>query len=146
MKLNAASRKTESGHVGTGQKPKKESPYESAQDVSKPPSGRKGNSATREQNQEIGEHVEQTTGATQTGGGTLPETHFPPTGGGTTWGRFADVVNTGPDGKRIITNTVDTNASGGLTTRETGAAVDIIERMKPGEIVQAVPKVKPPKD
>jgi RHS repeat-associated protein len=30
MKLNAASRKSESGHVGTGQKPKKENPYETA--------------------------------------------------------------------------------------------------------------------
>lgn len=33
MKLNAASKKSESGHVGTGDKPKKESPYESAKGV-----------------------------------------------------------------------------------------------------------------
>ena len=54
------------------------------------------------------------------------------------------VRNSLPEGIRID-YTVDTNAAGGLTKREAEAAVDIIDRMEPGDIFIAVPKVDPKK-
>lgn len=94
----------------------------------------------------MSESTEKTTGAPATGGagGNLPETYFPPTAGSPR-GRFADNVNTDETtGQQFITQTVNTTASGGLAKPEIGAAVDIAQRMNPGDVLTIIPKIKPP--
>jgi RHS repeat-associated protein len=98
-------------------------------DAQAPGGGRKGNPETRAQNQQIGEANEAAGKGDHTGGGDLPETHFPNPAGGNKGGRFADVTNTEADGTRHVTQTVDTKANGEPTEREIDAALDIYERL-----------------
>jgi RHS repeat-associated protein len=102
--------------------------------------GRKGSAATRELNQTIGTANAKAGKGTHTGGGNLKETHFPNPEGGAKGGRYADVTNTGADGKRHVTQTVDVKVSGEPTSREMEAALDIYDRLGEGETLTLTPK------
>ncbi len=102
--------------------------------------GRKGKPETRAQNQQIGEANEAAGRGDHTGGGDLPETYFPNPDGGAKGGRFGDVTNTSPEGKRHVTQTVDTKANGEPTEREIDAALDIYDRLDEGETLDLIPK------
>lgn len=90
--------------------------------------GRKGGLNTRAQNQAIGDRVEANGGQVTGGLGRGPESHFPNPDGGTKGGRFSDGSAVDANGNSVQVQTVDTNASGGLTARESAAAQDIASR------------------
>jgi hypothetical protein len=55
-------------------------------------------------------------------------------------GRYSDIENTFPDGTKLVTQTVDTDANGVPTSREMEAALDIYERLADGDSLTLVPK------
>lgn len=88
--------------------------------------GRKGGIDTRAQNQAIGDNIK-ANGGSVTGGFGGKETRFAG-GSGNSGSRFSDGSATDANGNGFQVQTVDTNAAGGLTSRETAAARDIAER------------------
>ncbi|MEM7478573.1 MAG: polymorphic toxin-type HINT domain-containing protein [Planctomycetota bacterium] len=111
--------------------------------------GRKGNATTRAQNQSIADRAEAAGQGTHTAGADLPERYYPNPAGGRKGGRYSDVEITRPDGTREVINTVDTRTYwdgatldeiGLPTERELDAALDIYERLNPGDTLILVPK------
>ena len=102
--------------------------------------GRKGNAQTRAQNQELADRAEAAGEGTHTAGASLPEQHYPNPAGGLKGGRFSDVEITWPNGTRRVINTVDTTSGGLPTDRELEAALDIYERLSPGDTLELIPK------
>ena len=102
--------------------------------------GRKGNAATRAQNQAIADRAEAAGEGTHTGGASLPERYYPPPGGGRKGGRYSDVEITRHDETKRVVNTVDTDRNGIPTDREIEAGLDIYERLEPGDTLELIPK------
>jgi hypothetical protein len=88
--------------------------------------GRKGGIDTRAQNQAIGDNIT-ANGGNVTAGFGGKETRYPG-GSGNKGSRYSDGSATDANGNGFQVQTVDTNAAGGLTTREASAARDIAER------------------
>ncbi len=90
--------------------------------------GRKGNAATRAQNEAIGNRIENQGGTVTGGFNQGRETRFAGPNGGNRGSRFSDGSAADRDGNEFQVQTVDTRADGSLTTREANAARDIAER------------------
>ncbi len=90
--------------------------------------GRKGNAATRGQNQAIGDRIQSQGGQVTGGLNRGSETRFPNPNGGSRGSRYSDGSAVDRDGNGFQVQTVDTRADGSLTAREANAARDIAER------------------
>jgi RHS repeat-associated protein len=108
--------------------------------------GRRGNQATRDQNQKIiEEFLADNPDYTLVGGGRDPATglnvkeeYLPPLDGSRKGASYPDITLEAPDGSRIRINTVDSLVSGEMTDRERLAFNRIFEQT--GETVIAIPK------
>lgn len=69
-----------------------------------------------------------------------PERYYPNPDGGRAGGRYSDVEITRPDGTKRVVNTVDTTVDGVPTNRELEAALDIYDRLDPGDTLELTPK------
>lgn len=97
--------------------------------------GRKGNLETRALNETVGKKVIDA-GGTRTGGSLQRETRFTKDG---ERARYSDNSFDHNDAGKFEVQTVDTNADGSMTTRESEAALDIAERAQ--QPVVCIPKI-----